>query len=387
MGLTQKLGTIPLAILTDASNNVGIGAAPSGSYKLEVTGTAKVSSTLLVSGSVTSDDLILTAGTLFGAGNTGFSNRSSDTTLYLQMPATGFNITDNVLNSRFILSSAGALTLSSTLLTGGDITVSKSGDSGLNLNSTTTNGVAVTRYKTTAAGNLWGTGINITAADSRWEVYNFTLGYSPFILSTTGAATFSGKVTSSANESSFGTAAASGVGMQILAGSGGGGIRFKNASNGDGTLSITGTSNTMNYYFSTYSVGGAFVINNNGSASLIGALTQNASDRRLKNNITNIPNALDKIKTLNGVTFNWENNIFKTERTNDIGVIAQEVQLVLPDAVTLAPFDIGDNGNSKSGENYLTVYYEKLIPLLIEGIKELSQQNKELNERLNKAGL
>jgi hypothetical protein len=50
MGLTQKLGTIPLAILTDASNNVGIGAAPSGSYKLEVTGTGRFSSTLLVSG-------------------------------------------------------------------------------------------------------------------------------------------------------------------------------------------------------------------------------------------------------------------------------------------------------------------------------------------------
>ena len=53
MGLTQKLGTIPLAILTDASNNVGIGGSPSGSYKLEVTGTAKVSSTLLVSGAAT----------------------------------------------------------------------------------------------------------------------------------------------------------------------------------------------------------------------------------------------------------------------------------------------------------------------------------------------
>ena len=67
------------------------------------------------SGQVTSDDLILTAGTLFGAGNTGFSNRASDTTLYLQMPATGFNITDNALNTRFILSSAGAATFSSSV--------------------------------------------------------------------------------------------------------------------------------------------------------------------------------------------------------------------------------------------------------------------------------
>ena len=88
------------------------------------------------------------------------------------------------------ISATGAATFSSTLLTGGDITVSKTGDSGLNINSTTTNGVAVTRYKTTAAGNLWGTGINITGADSRWEVYNFTLGASPFILSNAGAASF-----------------------------------------------------------------------------------------------------------------------------------------------------------------------------------------------------
>ena len=46
MGLTQKLGTIPLAIFTDASNNIGIGGSPSGSYKFEVTGTARVSGLL-----------------------------------------------------------------------------------------------------------------------------------------------------------------------------------------------------------------------------------------------------------------------------------------------------------------------------------------------------
>lgn len=44
MGLTFRLGQLPTSLFTDASNNVGIGAAPSGSYKLEVTGTAKVGS-------------------------------------------------------------------------------------------------------------------------------------------------------------------------------------------------------------------------------------------------------------------------------------------------------------------------------------------------------
>ena len=80
----------------------------------QFTGSLSVNGAGTFSSSVTSDDLILTAGTLFGTGNTGFSNRLSDTTLYLQMPATGFNITDNALNTRFILSSTGAATFQTT---------------------------------------------------------------------------------------------------------------------------------------------------------------------------------------------------------------------------------------------------------------------------------
>ena len=53
MGNTFKLGNYVNGIFQDASNNIGIGGSPSGSYKLEVTGTAKVSSTLLVSGAAT----------------------------------------------------------------------------------------------------------------------------------------------------------------------------------------------------------------------------------------------------------------------------------------------------------------------------------------------
>ena len=51
MGVTQRLGTIPLAIFTDASNNIGIGGSPSGSFKLEVTGASKMSGFLGVNGS------------------------------------------------------------------------------------------------------------------------------------------------------------------------------------------------------------------------------------------------------------------------------------------------------------------------------------------------
>lgn len=58
MGLTQKLGTIPLAIFTDASNNIGIGGSPSGSFKFEVTGTGRYTGALTTSSTITSGDTI-----------------------------------------------------------------------------------------------------------------------------------------------------------------------------------------------------------------------------------------------------------------------------------------------------------------------------------------
>ena len=79
---------------------------------------------------------------------------------------------------------------------------------------------------------------------------------------------------------------------------------------------------------------------------------------------------MDKI---NGVYYT-QNQLAEEYGYNDyrqqVGVIAQEIQNVLPEAISPAPFDWID-GKSKSGENYLTVQYEKIIPLLIEAIKEL----------------
>jgi hypothetical protein len=81
--------------------------------------------------------------------------------------------------------------------------------------------------------------------------------------------------------------------------------------------------------------------------------------------------------SLNGVIYKWNDlaNILAGYNTNEdiVGVFAQEVNAVLPYAVKPAPFDTKD-GVSKSGENYLTVQYEKLTPLLIEAIKELANE-------------
>jgi hypothetical protein len=74
-------------------------------------------------------------------------------------------------------------------------------------------------------------------------------------------------------------------------------------------------------------------------------------------------------------------------KEREAGVFAQDVKAVLPEAVKLAPFDQGhdEHGNmfSKSGENFLTVKYEKIVPLLIEAIKEQQLQIEELKNKLD----
>lgn len=109
------------------------------------------------------------------------------------------------------------------------------------------------------------------------------------------------------------------------------------------------------------------------------------SDKRLKDIQGIIPNALAKLLTLSGVIFKQNKKAEEFGYTNyeeQVGVIAQEVQAVLPQVVKPAPFDLDENNQSKSGENYITVQYEKLVPLLIEAIKEQQKQIDELKAKI-----
>jgi hypothetical protein len=110
-------------------------------------------------------------------------------------------------------------------------------------------------------------------------------------------------------------------------------------------------------------------------------ITAYYSDERLKENLGPIENPLEKINKLNGFYY-VNNDLAKTFGYNDaklqVGVSAQEVQSILPEVVSLAPFDFDTSEDgvttSKSGENYLTVKYDKIVPLLIEAIKELTEE-------------
>lgn len=116
-----------------------------------------------------------------------------------------------------------------------------------------------------------------------------------------------------------------------------------------------------------------------------GNITAYYSDERLKENIKPIENAMTKLKSIRGVTFTsntFAETVGYKDKKQQVGVIAQEVQKVLPEVVSIAPFDNDGIGNSKSGENYLTVKYEKLTPLLIEAIKEQQTLIEKLEARL-----
>ena len=95
-----------------------------------------------------------------------------------------------------------------------------------------------------------------------------------------------------------------------------------------------------------------------------------------KDNIITIGNGLSLINQLRGVKFDWN----KGSRTGqkDIGLIAQEVEKVLPELVREKKMALIDD------KEYLTVDYDKIVAVLVEAVKERQNQIENLKERLNK---
>ena len=106
------------------------------------------------------------------------------------------------------------------------------------------------------------------------------------------------------------------------------------------------------------------------------AFSTTISDERLKDEVKTIEFALDKINNLRGVEYVWNKGGRKGQK--DLGVIAQEVEKVIPEVVRDKEMPLMDD----SGETYKTVDYEKLTALLIEGVKEQQKQIDELKEEI-----
>ena len=113
---------------------------------------------------------------------------------------------------------------------------------------------------------------------------------------------------------------------------------------------------------------------NNGDLHVDGnviAYSTTISDERLKTDIVKIDSALDKVDQINGYTFTYT-----ADGKKSAGVIAQEVEKVLPSAITEStlPLKMGEDDKTE----YKTVQYDQLIGLLVEAVKELKAEVAEL---------
>ena len=158
------------------------------------------------------------------------------------------------------------------------------------------------------------------------------------------------------------------------------------AANGSGTTpSICFTSTDDGFYHDTNGINlmvnnaHDFLFKNGGEfhadADVL-AFSTTTSDERLKDDVKTIEFALDKINNLRGVEYVWNKGGRKGQK--DLGVIAQEVEKVIPEIVRDKEMPLMDD----SGKTYKTVDYEKLTAVLIEGMKEQQKQINELKEEI-----
>jgi hypothetical protein len=150
-----------------------------------------------------------------------------------------------------------------------------------------------------------------------------------------------------------------------------GGVYIRNAAGTETLAAFTADGNVELYHDNSKKLE-----TQSGGIAITGALTVSGditafftSDQRLKDNIVPISNSLEKVNALSGNTYTWNEKSGKEGQ--DVGVIAQEVQAVLPEAVVER-----DNG-------YLAVDYHKLVPLLVESIKDLTIKVEKLEQKLS----
>ena len=359
MGLTQNLGRLSPSIFTDSSLNVGIGGSPSGSYKLEVTGTAKVSSTLLVTGA-------------FEAGRTGGAVTAGDLSVDITSTAA------KVIIGR--LSSVGSdnTTLIGRNRVGTQVWSIDGG--GVATFSSSVTAVGATFSGTTALSSTGGTSqMRIDRSGSVARIQNYDTGSAANIslawdggnvgINTTTPSTYLDVSNNGTNNNAYITTRNTGINGYrsgaIFTNSAAGGLSWYlvSTNNGDGDWG-----------------GGKFAISTNNAVGVYlngstATTWTGQSDIRLKDIDSEIENAIDKVNKLRGVRFTWKSDETKKMQ---VGLIAQEVKEVLPEAVD---FD-------ETNEDYrMGVQYTDLIPLLVNAIKELSAQNQDLKSRLDKARL
>lgn len=330
-------------IYASASNTLSKLAASTNGYVLTLAG--GVPTWAASTGGVTS----------FSAGTTGLTPSTATTGVItlggtLAVANGGTGVTTSTGSGSVVLSTSPTLV---TPILGTPTSVTLTNATGLPLSTGVTGTLPI--------GN-GGTGLTTyTTGDVLYASATNTIGKLP--IGTAGQVlTVSGGTVAWATPAAGGVSSITGTANQVIA----------SASTGAITLSTPqsiGTASSVQ--FGSFGVGTA-ASGTTGEIRATNNITAYYSDDRLKTKLHNIPNALDKVYSLNGFYYHANETAVALgyEVKQEVGVSAQEVQAIMPEVVAPAPID----------EQYLTVRYERLVPLLIEAIKELTQRVVELEK-------
>ena len=376
VALTSNIGNGTLTVSTS-----GVGLSSSGTF----TANQSSNSTVTITSNATSSNTANTIVSRDGSGNFTAASVTLEGQLTLRATATTSTVTqipvftDNPASTSRLLvtrtpaqlrSDIGAAATNQTMHIGTTAVTINRASASQTLTGVSIDGNAATATALQTARTIGGVSFNGTANINLPGV-NIAGNQN-----TTGTA---GNVTGTVAVGNGGTGATSFTAGRILFGNGTSPVNsssdlFWDNSNGRLGLGLTNPSERLH-------VSGQIIATNE--------ITAFFSDERLKTKTGNIDNALDIVSKLS--TFKYLPNELARAHGFDgkyiqLGLSAQEVEKVLPEVIRIAPFDQArdddDNLISKSGENYLTLDYAKLVPVLIEAIKELEQKVNNLTIKL-----
>jgi hypothetical protein len=393
--VNTTLGTL---VVGGASGDIVLSSAGTGSTGnfgaisgsgLDITGNANIAGNLTLGGAITIGDA--TADTVNVVASLSSSLIPQTTNAFDLGSATKIwkDLYISTGSIKFVAGTTVVKELSLATLTSLEAATGSSNVSITNLNTTTASlNTSVSNLNTTTASlNTSVSNLNTTTASLLIETANLETFSSSALtrldnlegkdisITLTGDVTGTGTITNLANVSFATTIAANSValgtdttGDYVGTITGGTGVTSTGATSGEGishTISIgQAVATSSNVQFNSLGIGMAASATAGRIDATNDVVAFSSSDIRFKENIVPIENALDKISKISGNTYDWkaENKVEHGYEGNDVGVIAQEIEAVLPQLVQ----------TRESG--FKAVKYDKLVALLIEGIKE-QQQN------------
>lgn len=353
MGLTFNLGRDSAALTSDASLNVGIGGSPSGSYKLEVTGTAKVSSTLLVSGAATfsstgtfgSDVFTYANGGIFFSGGGVYTSGIFQNASGLQLQSGG--------SPRLTIASTGSTTITGA---GNTLTLAKSNNypalafQGATYTNVIESGDNYMAFNQSGSERMRINSAGFFKASNSGGYYDSTSSFFEF------------KSNVSDNTMIMWNSSATPSGLFI---------NYTSSPNNT-------ASQFLRCFDGNVATERASIRSNGGLANYSGNNVNLASDRRLKKDISLLSSEWDRLKQIEVVNFKYKDS---TDETSLYGAIAQQVQTIYPELVIVT------REATETEPEYFGLREQPFQWLTTKVLQEAMTKIEELQSRLDKAGL